>query len=69
MWSAATHDDGYTITSKDELIEVSLLVERPSEIEVKRKLMVAAIDLIKSGSLSLADHSKVSLPPISFGQR
>ena len=68
MWLATTRDEGYLITYKDDSIEVSVLVERPSEIEDKRKLMLAAIQLMKSGSLSLSDHSKVSLPPISFGQ-
>ena len=68
MWLATTRDEGYLITYKDDSIEVSMLVERPSEIEDKRKLMLAAIQLMKSGSLSLSDHSKVSLPPISFGQ-
>ena len=68
MWLAATRDDGYMITFKEDTIEVSMLVERPSEIEEKRKLILAAIQLMKSGSLSLSDHSSVSLPPISFGQ-
>ena len=66
MWSATTHGDGYTIEYRDESIQISVLIEKPKDIESKRRLMLAAVELIKSGSISVNSHASVSLPPVSF---
>ena len=65
-WMAAPVDGGYRVTYDNQHICISVVVKDPTEIDAQRRLMLAALGILKGESPARGVHADVCLPPLMF---
>jgi len=65
-WKASPVQDGYRVTYNDDTISLAVIVSDPAGIEAQRHRMLEALKVLRGEVTTKADHSDVSLPPLTL---
>ena len=63
-WRAIPFKDGYKIIYNDELIEISIIAETPSDIEEAQQKILNGLNAINGLSAQTNNYQPISLPPL-----